>query len=122
MNNRIALLCLLGLCAASFWSCTETNPMEPQTPGANEFWFQGGAVTPKSVSITSGTRIVWVNQDSESHSVDSGTFMNPTTDFSSPNLSSGQNFGFTFSTAGTFPFYCSRHQTRQSETGTVIVN
>ncbi|NIR53182.1 hypothetical protein GWO43_31460 [candidate division KSB1 bacterium] len=120
--KKIALLLTMGILAFNSWSCNET-PTAPQIPGENEIWFRNGAVTPKNLNVSIGTTVTWTNMDVETHSVDSGTFMNPTQDFpSSKNLTEGERFSHRFTEAGSFPFYCSIHQTQQSETGTINVN
>ncbi len=118
MNRKVLLLVVA---AALMWSCGE-NPLEPNVPGPNEIWFQSGEVVPKNLTVSKGTTVTWINKDSESHAVDSGTFMNPTGDFpASPNLSRNQRYSHTFNKGGTFPYYCVRHQTRQSEQGSIVV-
>ncbi len=111
----------LALLALAFTQCTE-NPLEPESRKANEIWFQGGQVQPKTLTVTAGTTVIWTNKDDVSHSVDSGTFMNPTSEFpQSPNLGKNQSYSHAFGQAGTFNYYCVRHQTRQSEHGTIVV-
>ncbi|HEX9654378.1 MAG TPA: plastocyanin/azurin family copper-binding protein [bacterium] len=120
MKSRTIFLSLFCTATLFFWQCA-TNPTEPESPGPNEIWFQGGSVNPKTRTVTQGTSVVWINMDTQTHSVDSGSFMNPTTDFNSPNLGNGGSFSHTFNSAGSFTYYCSIHQDRSAETGTVIV-
>jgi plastocyanin len=103
-----------------FWQCA-SNPTEPETPGPNEIWFQGGAVTPKTLNVARGARVQWINKDSQTHAVDSGSEANPTNDFNSPNLGAGGSFSHTFNTNGMFSYYCSIHKDRAAETGVVVV-
>jgi plastocyanin len=120
MNKKTIGFGMLGIGLLFFWQCA-TNPTEPDGPGANEIWFQNSSVTPRTLTVSRGTNVRWINMSGETHSVDSGTFMNPTTDFGSQNLGPNASFPHTFGTAGSFSFYCSIHQSRASETGSVVV-
>ena len=82
-------------------------------PGANEVFIQGLAFTPVSLSVTAGTTVKWTNMDQVTHTVTSTTNI-----FDSGNLSPNGNFSYTFSTAGTFQYYCKIHTYM---TGKVIV-
>ncbi len=72
-------------------------------------------------TITVGTTVNWVWVGG-THNVESGACppCNPAGQFSSGNPQSGGTFQHTFTTAGTFPYYCIVHD--QAMTGTVIVN
>lgn len=69
--------------------------------------------TPASLVVSPGTHIIWTNQDSDPHTVDSTKNV-----WSSEALDTGNHFTRTFSKAGTFPYYCSIHPFMH---GTVIV-
>ena len=74
---------------------------------------QGYAFSPSSITINVGDTIVWTNYDSASHTVTSndGTF-------DSGSISNGDTFSFTFTSAGTFNYYCAPHP---NMTGSVTV-
>ena len=74
---------------------------------------QGYAFSPSSITINVGDTIVWENYDSASHTVTSndGTF-------DSGSISTGNTFSFTFTSAGTFNYYCAPHP---NMTGSVTV-
>jgi len=63
-----------------------------------------GAFRDKEITIPVGTTVVWTSNATNSHSVtaDDGSF-------SSGALGPGGSFSFTFTTAGTFPYYCGFH-------------
>jgi plastocyanin len=73
---------------------------------------------PQSVTVKVGDTVRWTNNGVASHTTTSGT--SPTGDgkWASGILSSGQPFSFTFTQAGTFPYFCSVHTFM---TGTVTV-
>jgi len=61
---------------------------------------------PATVTIKTGTTVTWVNNDPISHKIVSVT--NPPV-FSSDNISQGGSYSFTFTTAGTFGYFCQIH-------------
>lgn len=109
---------------------TEGNQTTP-TPAANQTG--GGGGTQVSVSITSGSSskttdaydpnpveisvgdtVTWTNDDSQPHTVTSGSNGQPDGTFdSSPNLNPlmapGDTFEYTFEEAGEFSYYCAVH-------------
>jgi plastocyanin len=73
---------------------------------------------PRNLTVRAGTTVQWTNMGQRPHTVtaDNGAF-------NSGNLNSGQGFSFTFSTAGTYPYYCEYHGSRggQGMAGTITV-
>jgi beta-lactam-binding protein with PASTA domain len=86
---------------------TTTAPVSTQVTIA-DFSF-----TPDTLTVNAGDTVTWVNNGPSDHTVvaDDGTFQ-------SPNLSTGQTYSNTFSTAGTFSYHCGIHA---SMTGTIVV-
>jgi plastocyanin len=72
--------------------------------GATKIVMQNIKFVPADVTIKVGQTVAWVNEDAPQHDVvaNDGTFK-------SDLLSQGRVFTFTFSKAGTYPFYCSIH-------------
>jgi len=64
---------------------------------------------PDPLEITTGTEVVWTNQDAEPHTVTHGTYVKRGGDFDSGTLLQGQSFAFTFNRAGTYPYTCLIH-------------
>lgn len=62
------------------------------------------AFTPAAIEVPAGTKVTWTNQDKVNHSVtsDAGAF-------SSPPLKQGDDFSYTFTTPGTYPYHCGYH-------------
>lgn len=95
---------------------TETrtvNVVDNNNPTTHYIDIQGYAFSPSSITINVGDTIVWTNYDSASHTVTSndGTF-------DSGSITNGNTFSFTFTSAGTFDYYCAPHP---SMTGSVTV-
>lgn len=60
------------------------------------------AFDPANITVKKGTTVTWVNNDSVTHTVTSSVF-------SSPDISPGGKFEFTFNNTGTFDYNCSIH-------------
>lgn len=76
--------------------------------------------SPRTITISVGTTVIWTNAGNNLHTVTSGTPDNAGAVFDSPGvLSPGAQFSFTFNTAGQFDYFCRIHGLAM--TGTVIV-
>jgi nitrite reductase (NO-forming) len=66
---------------------------------------------PPSLKVAKGTTVTWKNADSTLHTVTSGTAEGNEsgTSFDSSYLAGGKTFQWTFSTPGTFDYYCTLH-------------
>ena len=75
------------------------------------------AFDPKELTVSVGTTVIWHNNDSVGHTVTSDTAL-----FDGA-LPSGADFQFTFSQAGTYPYYCQPHggSGGQGMSGVVVV-
>ncbi len=69
--------------------------------------------TPQSVTIKAGTTVTWVNQDDIPHTVVASEKA-----FRSKVLDTDNTYSFTFTTAGTYQYFCSLHP---HMTGTIVV-
>jgi plastocyanin len=70
---------------------------------------------PATLTVSVGTTVTWINKDDIPHTVVSTD--DPKT-FKSKVLDTDEKFSFTFSKAGTYPYFCSIHP---KMTGKVIV-
>src|SRR5215207_4604249 len=82
------------------------------------------AYQPNPIQVSVGTTVTWTNDDSQPHTVTSGSNGQPDNKFnSSPNfnplLNPGQTFSFTFTQAGDYPYFCMLHP---NMVGTVSVS
>ena len=82
------------------------------------------AFQPNPVQVSVGNTVTWTNNDSQPHTVTSGSNGQPDNKFnSSPNfsplLNPGQTFSFTFTQAGDYPYFCMLHP---NMVGTVSVS
>jgi plastocyanin len=72
------------------------------------------AYQPNPIQVSVGNTVTWTNNDSQPHTVTSGSNGQPDNKFnSSPNfnplLNPGQTFSFTFTQAGDYPYFCMLH-------------
>ena len=71
------------------------------------------AFIPDRVTVKAGTIVTWSNQDDVPHTVASSDKL-----FKSKALDTGDKFSFTFTTPGTYAYFCSVHP---HMTGAVVV-
>ena len=118
MRTNKFLLVLFAM-SIFLWQCGE-NPLGAGMENEVEIEIFNSQFNPSSITIQTGTRVVWVNRDSKTHSVDPGTFMNATDDFlASKNMDQNDTFGVTFTKTRTINYYCVIHQPIKQ--GTIIV-
>ena len=70
---------------------------------------------PTSTEVKAGTRVTWTNADPITHTITSGTPEKRDGQFNSPLPGKGTSFGFTFTRAGTYEYFCDRHQHMRGE-------
>ena len=69
--------------------------------------------SPQTLTINAGTKVTWTNRDDIPHIVASTTKA-----FRSPALDTDDSYSFTFTTAGSYEYFCSLHP---HMTGTIVV-
>jgi amicyanin len=67
---------------------------------------QGYAFAPATLSVPAGSTVTWTNQDTAPHDVK--TTSGPV-QIHSPMLNKGESWSFTFTTAGSYAYYCTVH-------------
>jgi plastocyanin len=96
-----------GLLSAKKVAATPATTAVAATPaGAVSVMIENYTFSPATLTISAGTKVTWTNMDTAPHTVtvDSG----PVT-FSSPTLQKGDTFTYTFSSPGTYSYYCAVH-------------
>jgi plastocyanin len=71
------------------------------------------AFLPQRITVKPGTTVTWTNDDDDSHTVASSSKL-----FKSKALDTADKFSFTFTTPGTYDYFCSLHP---HMTGAVVV-
>ncbi len=70
--------------------------------------------SPAVFTVVAGSKVTWINLDTTAHTVTSNT----TGLFDSGSITTGQMWSFTFTTPGTYHYYCAIHPMM---TGTIVV-
>lgn len=68
---------------------------------------------PQTVTVKAGTTVVWTNHDDIPHTVTSSSKL-----FRSAALDTDDKFSFTFTTPGSYPYFCGLHPMM---TGSIVV-
>jgi plastocyanin len=86
-----------------------------EKPAAAEVTIDNFSFGPATLTVAVGTSVTWINRDDIPHTVVS---TDDAKTFKSKVLDTDEKFSFTFSKAGTYPYFCSIHP---KMTGKVIV-
>jgi plastocyanin len=81
-------------------------PQAPAAPAGIQVAIQNYAFAPAALSVPVGTTVVWTNKDVAPHTV---TISSGPVKFTSPNMNTGDTFTYTFTTPGTYSYYCAVH-------------
>ncbi len=91
---------------------TGTFPAGEDHTQTHELDIVNFAFSEASLTIMQGDTVVWTNQDTAAHTVDS---TDGTGTLDSGNLAMGDTFEFTFDDAGTFTYRCDIHSSMTAE-------
>jgi plastocyanin len=103
-NLLLAGACCLSLCATAPLSAADL----PHTIIVKGFMF-----TPMQIKVKAGTRITWMNQDEEPHTISSDEGV-----FRSPAIDTNESYSYQFDKPGTYHYTCTIHPRM---TGTIAV-
>ena len=90
----------------------KANAQQP-SPATPEVKIDNFSFGPETLTVPLGTTVTWINHDDIPHSVVSTDKV-----FSSKLLDKNEKFSYTFSKAGTYPYFCSIHP---KMTGKIVV-
>ena len=93
---------------------TDASSAVPASPRTHRVAIKDFAFVPASLTIIPGDTVVWMNEDSVSHTVTS----NSGKELTSSLFGKGETYEHTFTTAGTFSYHCIHHRTMR---GTIVV-
>ena len=125
MKSIIIIVVLIVILGAAFWlmqkpamapnvgtraSPTVTLPSATSTEAVS---ISGFAFNPADLKIKQGTKVVWTNNDTVSHTVTGDAKV-----INSPKLAPGASYSFTFTKTGAFKYSCTIHPSMR---GTVEV-
>ena len=103
-------LALLGLALA----VGESRAASPAAPAEQQVTIMSYKFGPDVLTIPAGTTVTWTNKDEAPHTVTSSDKRFT----SSPALDTGDHYSYTFTTPGTYPYFCTLHPFM---TGKVVV-
>ena len=107
-RNRVATAFGVVLLVAAATFAARSAPATDAEVDIDQFTF-----TPQRITVKAGTTVTWVNEDDVPHTVASSSKV-----FKSKALDTGDKFSFTFTTPGTYDYFCSVHP---HMTGAVVV-
>jgi plastocyanin len=112
--STVVLLAALGLGIAGLGAGTgNLTASAQQKPETTEVKIDNFSFGPADLTVPVGTTLTWTNRDDIPHTVVSTDKV-----FKSKVLDTDEKFSFTFSKAGTYPYFCSIHP---KMTGKVMV-
>ena len=86
---------------------------QPAPTAAAEVEIDQFAFVPQRITVKAGTTVTWINEDDAPHTVASSSKL-----FKSKALDTGDKFSFTFTTPGTYDYFCAVHPRM---TGKIVV-
>jgi plastocyanin len=86
---------------------------QPAPAAAAEVEIDQFAFVPQRIRVKAGTTVTWINDDDAPHTITSSSKL-----FKSKALDTEDKFAFTFTTPGTYAYFCSLHP---HMTGVVVV-
>lgn len=97
----------ISLTSLSFMGKEEVNQAagsEKNQSDNNQVNIDNFSFTPSTLTVPVGTKVTWINHDDVPHIV-----TNTDKRFVSPVLDTDEKFSYTFTTSGTYNYYCSIH-------------
>jgi plastocyanin len=113
-NAWIAIIAIPAIAALLLFAASPSATANDQaSPASAEVTIDNFVFGPQTVTVPVGTTVTWTNRDDIPHTVVSteGVFKSKVRD-------TDEKFSYTFTKAGTYPYYCSVHP---KMTGTVVV-
>lgn len=91
---------------ATMEAATVTPEVSASPSGDDDFKveIEDFAYAPETLTVKVGTTVTWTNKDNVGHTATSDTGV-----FDSGMLQKGESFSFTFTQAGTYPYFCAPH-------------
>ncbi len=104
MKKIIILPLFLSALMVLFFSCSKNTGADPVDPSASIINMRGSVFSVPNLTIATGLKVTWVNDDNTIHTVTASDGS-----FNSGDLNPGASFSQTFSTVGVRNYYCSHH-------------
>ena len=106
-------LCVAITLAVAVFAAAAALPAASAQAADTEVLIDQFTFTPQRFTVKAGTTVIWINDDDIPHTVASSSKL-----FKSKALDTKDRFSFTFTTPGTYEYFCSVHP---HMTGAVVV-
>jgi plastocyanin len=103
-NRGLVAALLLGPAIGAMLAFGTVAAQDATKKDANEITIDNFTFTPKELTVAVGTTVKWVNHDDIPH-----TIVEKKTTFRSKALDTDDSYSFTFTSAGTFDYFCGLH-------------
>jgi amicyanin len=113
MTTLVNSICVATAIAVSVFAAAVAFPAASAQAADAEVQIDQFAFAPQRVTVKVGTTVTWINHDDIPHTVTSSS-----KSFKSNALDTKDKFSFTFTTPGTYEYFCSLHP---HMTGTIVV-
>jgi len=104
LNRGLVVALVLGPVIGAMLAFGAVAAQDATKKDANEITIDNFTFTPKELTIAVGTTVKWVNHDDIPH-----TIVEKKTSFRSKALDTDDSYSFTFTSAGTFDYFCGLH-------------
>ena len=104
LNRGLVVALVLGPVIGAMLAFGTVAAQDATKKDANEITIDNFTFTPKELTIAVGTTVKWVNHDDIPHTV-----VEKKTTFRSKALDTDDSYSFTFTSAGTFDYFCGLH-------------
>jgi plastocyanin len=104
LNRNLVAALVLGPVVGAMLAFGAIAAQDATTKDTNEITIDNFTFTPKELTVAVGTTVKWVNHDDIPHTV-----VEKKTTFRSKALDTDDSYSFTFSSAGTFDYFCGLH-------------
>jgi plastocyanin len=104
VNRGLVVALVLGPVIGAMLAFGAVAAQDATKKDANEITIDNFTFTPKELTVAVGTTVRWVNHDDIPHTV-----VEKKTTFRSKALDTDDSYSFTFTSAGTFDYFCGLH-------------
>ena len=104
LNRGLVVALVLGPVIGAMLALGAVAAQDATKKDANEITIDNFTFTPKELTVAVGTTVKWVNHDDIPH-----TIVEKKTTFRSKALDTDDSYSFTFTSAGTFDYFCGLH-------------
>ena len=104
LNRGLVVALVLGPVVGAMLAFGTVAAQDATKKDANEITIDNFTFTPKELTVPVGTTVKWLNHDDIPH-----TIVEKKTTFRSKALDTDDSYSFTFTSAGTFDYFCGLH-------------